>query len=129
MTTPTAQPRRVLVVDRDPRVRAALTALIDATPGLEVAAATSLTELPCVLGTPAADVAVVDVTAGHPEDDLAAIRDLSARLPVVAVSAAGTDGVHAIAAGAMACCDKDGDADCLIAALTAVAPPGARPCS
>jgi DNA-binding NarL/FixJ family response regulator len=124
----TGQPRRVLVVDRDARVRAALAALIDATPGLEVAAATgSLADVGRIARMVAATVAVVDVDAARPDDDLAIINDLARCLPVVAVCAASSAGGRAVAAGASAFCDKDGDADCLMAAVVAAAQRPRRP--
>jgi len=114
--------QRVLVVDRDARVRAALAALIDATPGLEVAAATgSVAEAALLAQATGAAVAVVDIEASRPDDDLAAIHELAGRLPVVAVCAANSAGARAVTAGATAFCDKDGDADCLTAAVAAAA--------
>lgn len=122
MQNSTSQPRRVLVVDRDTRVRAALAALIDATPGLEVAAATgSVADVGRIARAAAATVAVVDVEAARPDDGLAIVSALAHHLPVVAVCAASSAGARAVTAGASAFCDKDGDADCLMAAVAAAA--------
>lgn len=122
MTNSGSPARRVLVVDRDERVRTALAALIDATPGLEVAATTgSIEDAGRVARAAGATVAVVDIEAAKPDDDLDTVRGLAAHLPVVAICAATSAGLRAVTAGATAFCDKDGDADCLTAAVTAAA--------
>jgi len=120
-----AQPRsdihRVLVVDHDARVRAALAALIDATPGLEVAAVTGSTaDAIAVARSMVASVVVIDVDA-HPGDAFTTIHELAEHLPVVAVSNATSGSGGALIAGAMALCDKNGDADSLTAAVAAAA--------
>jgi DNA-binding NarL/FixJ family response regulator len=113
---------RVIVLGADARVRAALGALIDATPGLRVVASVAAVGdgLP-VVASGEADVAVVDITDRCPERDLLAIRTLAAALTVVAVAASGYHAGPARAAGAAAFCDKDGNADALTEALRAVA--------
>lgn len=124
MAQATSDPQRVLVVDGDGRVRAALAALIDATPGLRVAATTASTGGADVVARSAgATVAIVDVDTGRLEDELATIHALAEHLPVVAVGNAGSNGVRAMAAGATAFCDKDGDPDSLTAAVAAAAGP------
>lgn len=113
---------RVLVVDADARVRAALAALIDATPGLHVVAATGSTaDAGTIACTSRATVAVVDVDAGQPDDDYAVIGQLAGRLPVVAICHAAFSGARALGAGATALCDKSGDPDALTAAVAAAA--------
>lgn len=122
MAQPTSEIQRVLVVDADARVRAALAALIDSTPGLQVAATGSTAGAGAIARSTGATVAVVDVDALVPEDDLASIRQLAEHLPVVAVCYATTGGMRAVAAGATAFCDKNGGPDALIAAVAAAAP-------
>lgn len=113
---------RVLIVDRDNRVRPALTALIDATPGLQVVTATSsLAKADAIVGAVDAEVAIVHVAACEPDDDLATVRRLSSHLPVVAVSAVSSCRAGAFAAGATAFCDEGVGADGLTAIVIAAA--------
>jgi DNA-binding NarL/FixJ family response regulator len=113
---------RVLVVDADARVRTALAALIDTTPGLHVVAAIgSTTDARAIACSIHATVAVVDVDTGQPEDDFAVIGQLAAHIPVVAICHAALSGARALAAGATALCDKSGDPDALTAAVRAAA--------
>lgn len=115
--------RRVLVLAADTRVRCGLAALLDATAGLQVVAqAGSLRAALNAIAVRNPDVAVVDVCLNDAERSYAAIRAIAAMLPPVAVSAARADAAMAVAAGAIACCDKDGDADPLIRHLLRVAP-------
>lgn len=119
-----AQPvnERVLVVDGDARVRAALAALIDTTPGLQVAATTGSAAAAGALGRlVGATVAVVDVDADQTNDNLATIHELAEQLPVIAVCDATAGGIRALEAGATAVCDKNGDPDALTAAVVAAA--------
>ena len=112
---------KVLVVVDAARVRAALTALIDATPGLQVAAATGPTaDVGDIARAAGATIAVVDVDTGQADVDLAALRELAPHLAVIAVGS-GADGRRALEAGAIALCDKNGDPDALTAAVTAAA--------
>lgn len=109
-----------MVVDSDARVRTALAALIDATPGLHVVAE-------CACTTGAEDVrrrtapAVAVVGMCSCSDDLHSLTALAAHVPVVAVSRCRCDAERALAAGAVEFCDQDGDADRLSATLLAVA--------
>lgn len=122
MTAPRTNTRRVLVVERDARVRSALTAIINATPGLQVVAAlTSATDVDSAIRACDATIAVVGVGVADADQDLSVVRQLSTRLPVVAISAATCDGARAVEAGATTFCDEDGNADCLTAAVAAAA--------
>jgi DNA-binding NarL/FixJ family response regulator len=113
---------RVLVIDADARVRAALAALIDGTPGLRVVATTGSTaDAGSIACSTRATVVVVDLDAGQRDDDFAVIGQLAGQLPVVAICYAGSSDARAVAAGATALCDKSGDPDALTAAVTAVA--------
>lgn len=122
MAQPSQDRERVLVVDADARVRTGLAALIDATPGLHVVAATGSTaDAQATACTVGATVAVVDVDAGLPENDYALIAQLAAHLPVIAICYTALSGARALAAGATALCDKSGDPDALTAAVAAAA--------
>lgn len=116
--TPSAH--RVLVVESDARVRRALTALIDATPGLQVVAQCS-----CTAGADdvrrRSDPVVAVVGMCNCSDGLESLTALAADLPVVAVSPCRRDAERALAAGAVEFCDQDGDADRLSATLLTVA--------
>jgi DNA-binding NarL/FixJ family response regulator len=113
---------RVLIVDADARVRAALRALIDTTPGLQVAATAVSPADASVLGRLlGATVAVVDVEADQADAVLATIQELAEKLPVLAVCTATAVGLRALQAGASAVFDKHGDPDALIAAVVAAA--------
>jgi DNA-binding NarL/FixJ family response regulator len=119
-----AQPvnEQVLIVDDDARVRAALAALIDATPGLQVAAAIGSTADAVAIGRfVGANVAIIDVHAGQTDDDFATIRELAEHLTVIAVGNAMAGGIRALEAGAIAVCDQNGDSDALTATVEAAA--------
>ena len=119
-----AQPvnKHVLVVDDDTRVRAAIAALIDATPGLQVAATIGSTADALAIGRyVGATVAVVDIDAGQTDDDFASIRELAEHLTVIAIGTATASAIRALQAGATAVCDKNGDPDALTAAVEAAA--------
>ena len=117
-----AAPLRVLVVDDDPRVRAAMTAELTAAgcrptatgPGRFTTSTTAALQR-----HPAAqvDVALVDVALPTVAAGVALIEQLSATLPVVAFSINGAARVAAITAGASAYLEKDGDTDRLLRAL------------
>jgi two-component system response regulator DevR len=110
--------RRILVVDDDARVRHAIGHLIDGTPGLRVAAAVSnADEAEAACQTTDPDLAIVDVRAPDMETGLNLIRSLSSRMPVIAISVAGSLARPATRAGASAFCDKDGDTDALLNAV------------
>lgn len=120
MTPPANE--RVLVVDDDTRVRAALAALIDATPGLQVAATTASTADVVAIGRRVrATVAVVDVDSGQLAGGFSAIRGLAEHVTVVAVGDATAAGNRARDAGAIAVCDKNGNLDALTAAVQTAA--------
>jgi DNA-binding NarL/FixJ family response regulator len=111
----------VLVVDDDPRVRAALVRLLDDVAGLQVAAVdveqavrlSSLTSLET-------DVAVVDLAGpASPGEDV--VRRLAPRVQVVAVSLSGTVRAAALRAGASVFLEKDGDDRGLIEAIRTAA--------
>ena len=129
MSQPVTQ--RVLVIDNDIRVRAAMAALIDATAGLQVVATIGACDDALAVGSlVGATVAVVDIDAGHTDGDVAAIHELAEHVTVVAVGNAAADGPRALQAGAVAFCDKNGDPDALTAAVEAAArckPTRARP--
>ena len=111
--------RRVLVIDADPRVRAAVRELLATTRHLTVAAeASTAAEALRALRDDAVDVALVEVALPDPASGLALITALSQRVPVLAVSMSATHGGAAIAAGAAAFLDKGGDPDALLSALT-----------
>ena len=113
---------RVLVVDDDPRVRAGLAGLLTATPGLAVPVSTgSATRALAVASRGRADVGLVDVLLPTPADGLRLVRDLSAYVPVVAMSLDGVSRDSALRAGALAFVEKDGAIDELVAAVLAVA--------
>jgi DNA-binding NarL/FixJ family response regulator len=114
--------RRVLVVDDDARVRAALRELLASTSDLGPAAsAGSAAEAQDAEQRHGPfDLAVVDVLLPDPATGLALIRGLVQRLPVVAVSVSSAHRSAALAAGATAFLDKDGRPDLLLAVLRAV---------
>ncbi len=110
----------VLVVDDDPRVRAALSSLLTGPGGLEVVAvgpgeARRLTRL-LVRDY---EVAVVDA----PDQSalaLGLLRRLGAAVPVVAMSLSGAMRLPALQAGAAAFVEKDGDGEAIQRAVAAV---------
>jgi DNA-binding NarL/FixJ family response regulator len=101
---------RVLLLEDDPRVRAGLRRLLEATPGIAVVP----------LGTDA-DVALVDVDLPDRAAAAARIRGLAGGVPVVALSLDGATRDAALAAGARAFVEKDGAPETLLAALRAAA--------
>ena len=106
---------RVLVVDDDPRVRAAVRALLDGTGDLTVvAAAATPDQARAALAATGADCALVDVRLPAGLD---LIGELATRMPVVAFSVSGASRVPAVRAGAAAFVEKDGRADRLLEAL------------
>lgn len=122
MAMSAADERTVVVIAADSRVRQALGALVAATSGLRLitAASSPAAALDAVeVGDP--DAAVVDVSVVDPGPGLAAIGQLSPLMPVIAVVAASSHRAPALAAGACAACDADGDADALSATVRAAA--------
>jgi CheY-like chemotaxis protein len=126
------QPLRVLVVDDDARVRAAITAELIAG-GCEPTTtapehitrrstaettdnATDLTDAAPV-DVSQVDVALVDVALPTVAAGLALIEALSATVPVVAISINGAARTAALSAGAVAYLEKDGDTDRLLHTL------------
>jgi DNA-binding NarL/FixJ family response regulator len=108
---PTTPFLRVLVLDDDPRVRAALCRLLEVTPGVRVVP----------LGS-AADVALVDVDLPDRASARARVRALAGGVPVVALGPDGAARDAALAAGAAAFVAKDGAASALLPALLAALP-------
>jgi hypothetical protein len=94
MTPPISE--HVLVVDDDTRVRTALAGLIDATPGLQVAATVGSTADAVAIGPfVGASVAVVDVDAGDADEDFTTIGELAEHLTIVAIGDAAAGGIRA----------------------------------
>lgn len=120
---PGARVRRtaaVLVVDEDPRVRAALSSLLAGLDELEVVAigpseAGRLTEA-LVRDY---EVGVVDVSDRSPQS-LGLLRRLGAAVPVVAMSMSGSMRLPALRAGAAAFVEKDGDGEAIHRAVATV---------
>lgn len=118
---------RVLVVDDDPRVRSAMTAELAAAGCRPTAAAPE--DLPNdpwdaldpeQIDVALVDVALVDVALPTVADGLALIRQLSSAVRVVAISINGAARTQALAAGARAYLEKDGDTDRLLRTLHAM---------
>ncbi len=118
MPATSASAHRVLIVDNDPRVRRALTELINATERFGVVAARGTRPTADTTG-PEADVAVVALGSTTDQEGLKQIRALAERIPVVAVSAFSSVAPAAARAGATAFCEMDGNADALIDTLRA----------
>ena len=115
-----AGPVQVLIVDDDPRVRAALRAFLGAHPGVEVigeagsgavALALAREKLPTV--------AVMDIYLPGMDDGLDLLRAFSQdlRIPVIAISLEATVRRDALAAGAFLFLDKASVAEQLVEAL------------
>lgn len=109
----------VLVVDDDPRVRAALVSMLHGTDGLYVVAVDTDQVLRLSgAATLRADVALADLPDDS-EPSLRVVRRLSAAMPVVAVSMQGATRLPALQAGAAAFVEKDGDAAAILRAIAA----------
>lgn len=114
-------PVRVLIVDDDQRVRAALRAYLSAVPGIDV------------VGTADGPAAALDIARRHPptvavidllipdaQDGLALLRTLTGmRIPAVALSIEYQLSASALAAGARQFVGKDSSPDLLLAAVRA----------
>ena len=112
--------KRVLVVDDDQRVRAALVALLDGTPDLAVAADVgSVAEALVAFDSTAPDAVLVDILLPSRADGLGLIAQLAAYRPVVAIS---VDGAAREAALASTYLGKDGRPEEILAALREVRP-------
>ena len=117
--------RRVLIVDDDPRVRAALTALITATTDLTVTAAVGTARDACTaLATRPVDLILIDVHLPHPDDGITLIQTLSRRYLIVAMSIDGSSRAPALQAGAADFLEKNGNPDDILEALHRPLPPG-----
>ena len=117
--------RRVLIVDDDPRVRAALTALITLTTDLTVAAAVGTArDAGTALATRTVDLVLIDVQLPHPDDGITLIQTLSRRYLVVAMSIDGSSRAPALQAGAADYLEKNGNPDGILEALHRPLPPG-----
>ncbi|MGZ6269533.1 MAG: response regulator [Candidatus Limnocylindrales bacterium] len=115
-----ARDLRVLVVDDDPRVRAGLTDVLVATPGLAVAASTgSARRALAVASAGSADVALIDALLPTLADGVRLVRALAVHVPVVAISLEGASRAEMLAAGAVAFVEKDGAVDDLLVTVTA----------
>ena len=117
--------RRVLIVDDDPRVRAALTVLITATTDLTVAAAVGTARDACAaLANRPADLILIDVQLPHRDDGITLIQTLSRRYLVVAMSIDGSRRASGLQAGAEDFLEKNGNPDDILEALRRPLPPG-----
>jgi DNA-binding NarL/FixJ family response regulator len=110
-------PLRLLVVSADPLARGGLAALLGAAPGLTVVGQVAPgREAEAALRRSAPEVVAFDLG-----DGLAELRELAARLPVVALLAAEAQAAEALAAGARGAVFRDAPAERLAAALNAAA--------
>lgn len=122
----TSSAKHVVIVEPDARVRHALAGLLASAADLEVRAACATVgdaELFCCSG--AADVALVSVRRGS-DASFAAVSRLAQHVPVTAVAPVGSVAGRAIAAGAVAFYDEDGDADALVGVIRDVINRGVR---
>ncbi len=111
---------RLLVVSADPLVRGGLAALLATAPGLAVVEqAAPGREAEAALRRSAPEVAAFDTGAGDAFAE--PLRDLAARLPVVALLWSQSQGAEALAAGARGAVFRDAPAERLAAALAAAA--------
>lgn len=110
---------KILVVDNDARVRAALCALIDSSPGLSVAGEASSRATACAaVEALRPDVVVLDILLPSAAEGLEVLKDLAATgRPVVALSI--RDGLRAaaLATGAVAFVEKYAGPDALLETL------------
>ncbi|NJC69141.1 response regulator transcription factor [Planosporangium thailandense] len=112
--------QRVLVVDDDPRVRAALTALLEGTADFVVTASVaSAAQARVALAAHSVDTVIVDVHLPRRADGIALIAALSAGHRVVALSIDGTSRNLALAAGATDYVEKTGSPEDILRVLRA----------
>ena len=117
--------RRVLIVDDDPRVRAALAALITATTDLTVTGAVGTArDAWTALATRPVDLILVDVQLPHRDDGITLIQTLSRRYLVVAMSIDGSRRASGLQAGAADFLEKNGNPDDILEALRRALPSG-----
>ena len=125
MTTTSAWPHRVLIVDGDARLRRALTELVAASDGFVVAGAEGSTHGVAMAAASAyATVALVVVSSVADRAGLLRVQVLAEHMPVVAASTAASVAGWTMAAGATTFCEMDGNNDVLIAALEAASSSG-----
>jgi two-component system nitrate/nitrite response regulator NarL len=109
---------RVLIVEDDSRVRAALTDLLAGTEDFVVTAAVGTAAAAhTVLATAPVDRVLLDVYLPHSDDGMTLIQALSRRYPVIALSIDGTNRTAALRAGATAYLEKDGNPEDILQAL------------
>lgn len=115
---------RVLIVDDDSRVRAAIRAFLAGAPDLDLvaeAASVNVALEMARLHTPT--VALVDILLPHERDGLFVLRALTGglQIPAVAMSLSSEFCSHALAAGAYRFLEKDSSPEVLLATLRAAA--------
>jgi DNA-binding NtrC family response regulator len=114
--TTTRRADEILIVEPDKRVRCAIADLIESTEGLTVlAACATFEEVARIDAAPQAQAALVSVRHRDCDAAFAAVTILARELPVIVVASVGSAAERAIAAGAAAFYDEDGDADALVA--------------
>jgi CheY-like chemotaxis protein len=116
---------RVLVVDDDPRVQAAMTAELTAVGWYPTAVGPQQLPPRHTLASQF-DVALVDAAVPTVSAGQKVITDLGAAIPVVAFSINGAARGAALTAGATAYQEKDGDTDRLLQTLQSAASIGAQ---
>jgi DNA-binding NarL/FixJ family response regulator len=100
---------RVLVVDKDARVRRAVSALLEAADYVVVGVASAARWAPDLSRRLAPDVVVLEIDRRRGIDDVDVVAELVRRgRIVIAVCSAPAHRAAAVAAGAAACLDKDG---------------------
>ena len=108
--------KRVLVVSSDVRVAGALASLLSSVPDVD-ARTGAPGAVEDAVRTMRPHLAVVDVTRTEAPQDLQLLSRLARRLPVVAVCDCAKLRADILARGVVGCCEKDGDADALTAAV------------
>jgi len=117
----TTQRLNVLVVDGDVRSRTATARMLASVDSIDALAVSPQQALQLIKwGSPTADVALVDVAPDARSTEV--VQALANVLPVVATSLRASEAKRALAAGACAFIEKDGDAASLINAVLAATP-------